>query len=64
MSSGYAKEELSDDQIRADFALLDENQSSTIGFIEVCISIYIHKYIYDVHVCTDVIYTCIYIVIT
>jgi hypothetical protein len=25
------------DQIRADFVLLDENQSSTIGFIEVCI---------------------------
>mmetsp|Transcript_34206 Transcript_34206/g.32607 ORF Transcript_34206/g.32607 Transcript_34206/m.32607 type:complete len:529 (+) Transcript_34206:105-1691(+) len=36
MSSGYAKEELSDEQIRTDFHLLDENQSSTIGFIEVC----------------------------
>jgi hypothetical protein len=37
MSSGYAKEELSDEQIRTDFELLDENQSSTIGFIEVYI---------------------------
>lgn len=35
LTSSNAKEELSDDQIKSDFFLLDENQSQTIGFIEV-----------------------------
>lgn len=34
-ASANAKEELLDEQILADFELLDENQSLTIGFVEV-----------------------------
>ena len=34
-SSANAKEDLTDDQIKADFFLLDVNQSNTIGFMEV-----------------------------
>ena len=41
LSSANAKEDLSDEQIQADFLLLDANCSNTIGFTEVCSDIFI-----------------------